>query len=86
MKIGKIIRNLVILLIGVIVVWLIVAMLVYTPVYVFRTLAWMESDAFDWQKFPYHPLTAAPAIYQFDNAPDPRVADIFEQLSGADAE
>lgn len=82
MKIGRIIRNLAIFTVGVILLWLLVAMLVYSPVYVFRTLAWMESDAFDWQKFPDHPLTAAPAAYHFQNAPDSRVAGLFERLSG----
>jgi CubicO group peptidase (beta-lactamase class C family) len=71
-------------LFGLVVVFLVVAMLVYSPQYVYRTLAWQESDAFDWQKFPSHPLEAAPEAYQFEEAPDPRVPELFEELSGAD--
>jgi CubicO group peptidase (beta-lactamase class C family) len=47
-------------------------------------LAWQESDAFDWQKFPNHPVEAAPQPYKFSSAPDARVALLFSQLSGAD--
>lgn len=72
-----------IIVIGVIVLVLVIAMLVYPPEYVYRVLAWRESDAFDWQKFPSHPLQAAPTAYHFDMAPDPRVEELFEQLSGA---
>ena len=84
MKIGKIIRNLVIFIISMILLWVVGAILIYTPVYVFRTLAWMESDAFDWQKFPFHPLKAPVTAFHFENAPDPRAADLLKQLSGAE--
>ncbi len=40
-------------------------------------------DAFDWQKFPFHPLKAAPSAFHFASAPDPRVKTLFEELSGA---
>ena len=51
---------------------------------VYRVLAWRESDAFDWQKFPEHPLEAAPTPFYFDQAPDERVAALFEALAGVD--
>ncbi len=68
---------------GVVVLFLVVAMLVYSPEYVYRVLVWQGSDAFDWQKFPSHPLTAAPVAYHFEAAPDPNVEKLFERLSGA---
>ena len=84
MKLIRVLRNLGIIVIGAIVLFLAIALLVYPPVYVFRVLAWQESDAFDWQKFPAHPLNAAPTAYHFDVAPDSRVEELFKQLSGAD--
>jgi CubicO group peptidase (beta-lactamase class C family) len=53
-------------------------------VYVYRVLAWRESDAFDWQKFPAHPLEAAPTPFYFGRAPDKRVAALFEELASVD--
>lgn len=84
MSILKTLRIFALLLIGAIVMILAVAMLIYSPMYVYRTLAWQESDAFDWQKFPAHPLNAAPSAYHFEVSPDPRVAELFAQLSGAE--
>ncbi len=80
----KIILALVTVFFGLIVLILAAALLFYPAEYVFRALAWQESDAFDWQKFPAHPLNAAPQIYNFDTAPDPGVAELFKKLSGAD--
>jgi CubicO group peptidase (beta-lactamase class C family) len=60
-----------------------VALIAYPPVYVYRVLAWQESDAFDWQKFPSRPLEAAPQPFQFTASPDPGVPALFEELSGA---
>ncbi|MFN2144089.1 MAG: serine hydrolase domain-containing protein [Anaerolineales bacterium] len=84
MKILHILRNLAIFVVGVVVLGLVAAMLVYSPQYVFRTLAWGESDSFDWQKFPYHPLVAPETADYFDELPDPHVPALFEQLSGAE--
>ena len=56
----------------------------YSPTYVYRVLAWRDSDAFDWQKFPNHPLKASPTPYQFASSPDPRVEELLTKLSGAD--
>jgi CubicO group peptidase (beta-lactamase class C family) len=55
----------------------------YPPEYIYRVQVWQASDAFDWQKFPSHPLNPAPAAYHFETVPDPRVEEIFENLSGA---
>ena len=78
------IRILAVIVLGVIALALIVALLVYPPEYVYRVLVWQESDAFDWQKFPEHPLDASPTAYHFEVSPDPRVEELFRQLSGAD--
>jgi CubicO group peptidase (beta-lactamase class C family) len=55
----------------------------YPPEYIYRVQVWQASDAFDWQKFPSHPLNAAPTAYHFEAAPDPRLEALFENLSGA---
>jgi CubicO group peptidase (beta-lactamase class C family) len=60
------------------------ACLVYPPVYVYRVLVWQESDSSDWRKFPAHPLTAAPLPLHLDVAPDPRIAQLFRDISDAD--
>lgn len=64
--------------------WLLIAVFVYTPQYVYRTLAWQESDAFDWQKFPAHALKAAPVAQHFAETSDPRMGQLFEDISGTD--
>jgi CubicO group peptidase (beta-lactamase class C family) len=56
----------------------------YPPEYIYRVQVWQASDAFDWQKFPFHPLYPAPQADHFDAAPDPRVAELFENLAGTD--
>lgn len=82
MKTAKLVRNLAILVLGVITLWLVIAAIVYSPEYVYRTIAWQGSDAFDWQKFPSHPLTATATPYHFANATDPRVEKTFEEIAG----
>ena len=84
MNLTRVLSGLAIIIIGVIVFALVLAVLVYPPAYVYRVLVWQDSDAFDWQKFPNHPLSAAPEAYHFDSAPDPRVEKLFQQLSSAD--
>lgn len=84
MNLIRMLRTLAVTVIGVIVLVLAIAMLAYPPIYVLRTIAWQDSDAFDWQKFPFHPLDPAPTAYHFDVALDPRVAELFGQLSGTD--
>lgn len=83
MRIVKVVGLLLIAVVAAVALYLVVAVLVYPPEYVYRVFAWRESDAFDWQKFPAHELQAAPKPYQFENAPDPRVEELFEELSGA---
>ena len=58
--------------------------IVYSPTYVYRVLVWQDSDAFDWQKFPNHPLSASPTPYHFVSSPDLRVEELLTQLSSAD--
>ncbi|PKO14540.1 MAG: serine hydrolase [Chloroflexi bacterium HGW-Chloroflexi-10] len=84
MKFKKTLWILTIAIIGVVALFLVMAMLIYSPEYVYRVLVWQESDAFDWQKFPAHELNAAPSTYLFDVAPDPRVETLFAQLSATD--
>jgi CubicO group peptidase (beta-lactamase class C family) len=70
-------------IVALVVLALIVAMVFYPPEYVYRVLVWQESDAFDWQKFPSHPLSASPNPVHLEAAPDPRVESLFAELSGA---
>jgi CubicO group peptidase (beta-lactamase class C family) len=58
------------------------ALLVYPPEYVYRVLVWQESDAFDWQKFPFHPLHAAASPAPFPIDLDQRVETLFAELAG----
>ncbi|HUT65728.1 MAG TPA: serine hydrolase [Spirochaetota bacterium] len=69
---------------GVFALVLAASLLVYPSEYVFRVLAWGDSDSFDWQKFPEHRLDSAPTAFRFDEAPDDRVAGLFSKLAGVD--
>ena len=84
MKWIKVLRALAITVIGALALILVVAMLVYSPQYVYRTIVWQDSDAFDWQKFPFHPLKASSAPQRFKVALDPRVEELFAQLAGTE--
>jgi CubicO group peptidase (beta-lactamase class C family) len=70
--------------VGIIALVLVWALLVYPAEYVYRVLAWRESDAFDWQKFPEHPLEPAPVTFYFDQALDERVGALFGTLADVD--
>ena len=83
MKLIRVLSRFVLVVIGVMVLVVAAALLIYPPVYVYRTLVWQGSDAFDWQKFPAHPLHAAATPFLFPVRPDPRVAALFQQLAGA---
>jgi CubicO group peptidase (beta-lactamase class C family) len=83
MKLIKMFGKLIIAVLGAMILAVAAALIIYPAEYVYRTLVWQGSDAFDWQKFPSHPLHAAPATYLFDVKPDPRVDELFQQLSGA---
>ena len=82
MKIIKVLRLILVILASVTLLAMAILMLVYPPEYIYRVQVWQASDAFDWQKFPSHPLNAAPIAYHFEAAPDPRVAELFGQLAG----
>lgn len=73
-----------IILAGIFVLAEVASLLVYPPVYVFRVIAWGNSDSFDWQKFPAHSLKAAPVPFTFVEAPDDHVPAFFAQLAGVD--
>jgi CubicO group peptidase (beta-lactamase class C family) len=60
------------------------SVLVYPPTHVYRVLAWRQSDAFDWQKFPSHPLTASATPRPFPRALDPAVDQRFARPAGTD--
>lgn len=63
-----------------------VATIVYPREYVWRALAWGESDVGDYLKhFPQRPLTASPSSYRFEMALDERrVSDAFESVLDVD--
>lgn len=79
----KVLRRLVLIVLGAAALFLVISMLVYPPVYIYRTVIWQNSDAFDWQKFPFHPLAASPTPYTFPVNLDPRVPELFAKLTGA---
>jgi CubicO group peptidase (beta-lactamase class C family) len=83
-NLAKILRALAILLVAIIVLALAAAFIRYPPEYVYRVMVWQESDAFDWQKFPSHPLEVSPQPYLYPSSPDPRVPDLFSRLAGAE--
>ncbi len=72
------------LLIGLFLSYLLVSVFVYSPQYVYRVLVWQESDAFDWLKFPSHPLKATknPTIFEVDL--DPQVPQLFATIAHSD--
>lgn len=80
----KVIAGILIGLVSIVILHNLIALVIYPPEYIYRVLAWGNSDAFDWQKFPNHPLEAAPQTYHLPSAPDPRVAETFESISGAE--
>ena len=68
MKFIGVFGKLVVALLGAVMLAVGAALMIYPPEYVYRTLVWQGSDAFDWQKFPSHPLHAAPTPFLFDEA------------------
>jgi CubicO group peptidase (beta-lactamase class C family) len=69
-------------LIAIIGIAVIAAMVAFSPQYVLRVLAWQESDAFDWQKFPARELQPAATPYRFPERVDRRVPEVFQELAG----
>ena len=78
----KVVRRLGTIALGLVVLILAAALVIYPPEYVYRVLVWQESDAFDWQRFPSSPLAPAPAAHQFAVAPDPAVPRLLGELTG----
>lgn len=60
------------------------ALLAYPSEYVFRVLAWRDSDVFDWQRFPSHRLDPATSTYTFDSAPSDDVVELLSSTAGVD--
>jgi hypothetical protein len=58
------------------------ALAIYPPSTVYRVLVWQESDVFDWQRFPFHPLEPAPTAHRFPVAIDAHVSREFSELAG----
>lgn len=59
------------------------ACIVYPPEYVYRVLAWRQTDVADFRKFPNHPLRASASPWRLPSAPDPRVAKVLEEMTKA---
>jgi len=78
----KFFKYLVLCLLTIIGVLVLYGSIVYSLTYVYRVLVWRDSDAFDWQKFPNHPLSASPTPHHFASSPDLRVEALLTQLSG----
>lgn len=80
--IGKVLLFVIAGFLGLLVVGLLVALLFYPPEYVYRMVAWGNSDYFDYlNNFPSRPLNRAPATFYFDEAPDEgHVAKVFETI------
>lgn len=79
-RIGKVFAGLVAL----VALWLAVAALVYSPVYVGRVLAWGESDQGDYlNNFPLSSLSASQTVFSFRSSLDEeRVRSVFESILG----
>lgn len=85
MRFIRLLRTLALIVLGAVVLFVAIAAVIYSPTYVYRTIAWQGSDVFDWQKFPFHPLTASPTPYHFNTDHDPRVSELFAQLAGTES-
>jgi len=83
-KLLKVLKYLVLGFLSLLGVLILYGSIAYSPTYVYRVLVWQDSDAFDWQKFPNHPLSASATPYHFASSPDPRVEELLTSLSGAD--
>jgi CubicO group peptidase (beta-lactamase class C family) len=80
-RIGKAVAIVLGVLVAILAFALVAAMVAFSPQYVLRVLAWQESDAFDWQKFPARELRPAEIPYQFAERPDDRVPTLFQDLA-----
>jgi CubicO group peptidase (beta-lactamase class C family) len=71
------------LLAGFLIIQIAVGLLIYPPEYVLRVLAYGQSDALDWQKFPSHPLSPASSPHPFPRAADPFSEADLAAMAGA---
>jgi CubicO group peptidase (beta-lactamase class C family) len=69
-------------LIGLLILGLLISLIFYPTEYVYRILAWGESDVGDYREnFPSRPMEAAPDPFYFEEALDEeRVASVFEDI------
>lgn len=79
-RIGKVLG----VLVALIALWLAVAALFYSPVYVGRILAWGESDTGDYlNNFPLSSLSPSPTVFYFETSlEEERVRSVFEPALG----
>lgn len=73
-------------IVSILALWIASAALVYPPEYVWRVLAWRESDVGDYlNNFPRRTLTASPRPFTFETAAETdRAATIFASSLGVD--
>jgi CubicO group peptidase (beta-lactamase class C family) len=80
-KIFKVIVWALVILIGALLLILAHGLLTYPAEYVYRVLAWGNSDVFDWQKFPEHRLDPAPVAYKFSESINNAVPSLLANLA-----
>jgi CubicO group peptidase (beta-lactamase class C family) len=85
-NVGKVLLSLLASFLGLVVLALLVAIVVYPPEYLYRVLVWQESDYGDYMNnFPNRPLQASPEPFLFESAPDEEhVRQVFEANLGVD--
>ncbi len=79
----KIIKYLLVSLLGLAILLLLLAYIAYPAEYVNRFLRWGDSDVYDYQKFPARPLEPAGAPFEFIlNLDEERIRTGFEAVAG----
>ena len=68
-------------LVSILALALVTAMVAFSPQYVLRVLAWQESDAFDWKKFPARDMQPAGVPFRFNDMPDNRVPALLQEIA-----
>jgi CubicO group peptidase (beta-lactamase class C family) len=82
-RIGKIIGLVIVGLAGLLILFLLISMIRYSPEYVGRTLRWRESSVATYRElFPTRPVAAPAEPFHFDEAPEQagNVANTFEAI------
>lgn len=73
------------ILLGLLILTLVSSNLIYSPEYVNRVFRWMDSDVYDYQKFPERPLAASSVPFEFPiRLDEERVRNNFEVISGVE--